>query len=1289
MNSLNLKLFLWIFVFLTFLFAQTIYVSENQGNELDLINISLPTEGVTTFPVTITNVTTNGEILSYNASLGNITSYSPPLGRVLISEVKRTVEINYSVEIVPNVLNVRFIRGATQTIRDQILSDITILQAEYYKEINLYIYEYESELTIEEIIEDVNAFSEVLYAIPSYDNLFSENDCDTECIPPSPYAADGCDFDPLFCDQWDLHHYAGETGSETLDIDCPEAWEITQGNAQTVIGINDSGVDYNHPDLIDNIWINPGEDANGNGQFENFSISTGGDVGNFTDEGCPGICGVDDDGDGMIDEDRNNCGMDGIDGNGESCEWDLDYVDDDDENGYIDDIAGWDFASDDNDPSPAEWAPGVFSSHGTKVAGVVAARGFNGSGISGVCPYCKIVPLKASKDYWSSSNVWKGIIYSANMNISIISSSLGGMTPLEPLEDALEYFELMNVLYIVAAGNRNVNIDDGNGSWPSNYNLDNIVSVTAVKYYGTQYGCYGPISVDIGAPTIVPTTSLNAGYDSFNGTSAAQPHVAGSAGLIHSLNPNLHYSEIKSILMDNITPLSVLENITVSGGLLNAYNSIQDVGVWISLSGQTSGNLTQDQNITIDLLFDLSGLVAGIYQSELIIQCSDPINPNIVIPIVIYSGYGCTDPNASNYDPDAIFDNGSCDYDITLSQGWNWISENDSNENMSVNNYLNSIGSNGIIIKNQTEFSIYVDEEIGWWGLLSEIENNTMYQIKMTTDDIIEFTGDPVDPSTPIPLSAGWQWVGYLSQVPMEINEALASLEPVLSTNDFIRNRIHSAYYDEAIGWFGFLTQLQPHEGYKIQMANAGTLIYPEEPQQIVERVVYGDPRGDVPLTPETETWSFNNHYYEFSGTITAQVYLNGILSVSDDDLLEVEFEGDIVGVTNSKYYPVAGQNVFMLTLFGNQANGDLYTFKYYDAETDTVYTLDEEIEFTSNMVTGTPLNPLVLHWYHRGCTDQTALNYNPEAVLDDNSCVYILGDVDDDGSITVIDLTLIVDIILEEITPTEYQLFAGDFKQDGTINILDVVEMVNYLLDRVDYYIPPGTVIVTKVIKQVGSPPFVMDVWMNNTTTVTGLQLEIILDPGYKALSVGNGTYSSNMAQAYKFNGDSTEVKMVYYGPTGEEMLPGNGLIANIGMKYVGTARGAHDPASGSIIGLIASNGGDEPLDSEVIEYEEFIRDVVGSEDQLLPTKYALHPAFPNPFNPITTISFDLPKDSNIVLKIYDINGSEVEELINSHITAGYQSIKWDATNYSSGVYIVRFEGGGIVESQKIVLLK
>jgi subtilisin family serine protease len=256
------------------------------------------------------------------------------------------------------------------------------------------------------------------------------NDPDVEYVEPNyrRYAT-AIPNDTFFSNLWGLSN-AGDT-----DIDGPEAWDITQGTSNIVVAVLDSGVDYNHPDLFNNMWTNSGEIA-GNG--------------------------VDDDG-----------------------------------NGKIDDIRGWDFVDDDNDPMDS-------NDHGTHVAGTVAAEGDNGIGVTGVSWSAQIMPLRFL-DAFGSGSVADGIDaidYAIENGADIINASYGSYTFSAAERDAISRARNAGILFVAAAGNDSWNNDSLTTHYPSSYDLDNIIAVAATEQNDNlaSFSNFGATSVDVAAP---------------------------------------------------------------------------------------------------------------------------------------------------------------------------------------------------------------------------------------------------------------------------------------------------------------------------------------------------------------------------------------------------------------------------------------------------------------------------------------------------------------------------------------------------------------------------------------------------------------------------------------------------------------------------------------------------------------------------------------------------------------------------------------------------------------------
>jgi uncharacterized repeat protein (TIGR01451 family) len=325
--------------------------------------------------------------------------------------------------------------------------------------------------------------------------------------------------DPRFGEMWGLKNTGqpatsgGNPGTPGIDIHAEQAWDITTGSKTVVVGVIDEGIDINHEDLTDNIWTNPGEVPNN---------------------------GVDDDA-----------------------------------NGYIDDVNGWDFAHNDNtvfdytEPAypPASNYSGDVEDHGTHVAGTIGAQGNNGKGVVGVNWQVSLMSLKfltgpdgigtsadllkaygyarSMRELWNSSGGIKGA------NIRVLNNSYGGGGFSQAELEAIRALGDAGILFVVAAGNDG-SYNDRFPTYPANYLSTNLISVAASTGAGVRaaFSNSGSGTVHMTAPGvhILSTTPRNT-YDFFSGTSMSTPHVAGGAALLCAAYPNIALSKLRSVIL--------------------------------------------------------------------------------------------------------------------------------------------------------------------------------------------------------------------------------------------------------------------------------------------------------------------------------------------------------------------------------------------------------------------------------------------------------------------------------------------------------------------------------------------------------------------------------------------------------------------------------------------------------------------------------------------------------------------------------------------------------------------
>lgn len=362
--------------------------------------------------------------------------------------------------------------------------------------------------------------------------------------------------DPSFAQLYGMHNTGQAGGAIDADIDAPEAWDRHTGNRTILIGVIDTGIDYLHPDLAANIWTNPGEIA-GNGI-------------------------------------------------------------DDDHNGFIDDIHGWDFAYDDNNPTDGHY-------HGTHVSGTIAAVGNDGVGVAGVMWTASLVALKFLSDTGSGSlsDAVDAVNYANAMGIRITSNSWGGGGFSQALMDAIA----AGGLFVAAAGNDGVD-NDLSPHYPSSYALDNVIAVAATDNRDAlaSFSCFGRTSVDLGAPGVnTYSTSPGGGYRTLSGTSMATPHVSGVAGLVWTSNPGLSPAQVKAAILSSTDPDPALNGRTVTGGRLNARKALDATGPnWLRATPNLPAALAPGSSAPVTVTIDPAGMVAGHWEGIVNIATDDP-----------------------------------------------------------------------------------------------------------------------------------------------------------------------------------------------------------------------------------------------------------------------------------------------------------------------------------------------------------------------------------------------------------------------------------------------------------------------------------------------------------------------------------------------------------------------------------------------------------------------------------------------------------------------------------------
>ncbi|MBN1447018.1 MAG: S8 family serine peptidase [Bacteroidetes bacterium] len=308
--------------------------------------------------------------------------------------------------------------------------------------------------------------------------------------------------DSAWSDQW---------GAQRVGM--ARAWDVTRGTTDIVIGVIDTGIDFDHEDLRTQHWINAEEDANGDGLFQPWP----------KDEFRNGISGD----------------LDGVDNDG---------------NGFVDDVVGYDFV---DQPQVSNAAGGDYfepdpvpydeMGHGSSVSGIIAAATDNIVGIAGVAPGCRIMTLRAfdARGVGAESDVARALAYAVAQGVRVVNMSFGDVVYSRVLRDVIRYAYARGVVLVASAGNS----QSSELHYPSAYDETISVSATASNDILAGFSNYGQ-SIDLAAPgSDILTTDTEGRYRRFYGTSAAAPFVAGAAALVLSRHPTFSPEEVRGILL--------------------------------------------------------------------------------------------------------------------------------------------------------------------------------------------------------------------------------------------------------------------------------------------------------------------------------------------------------------------------------------------------------------------------------------------------------------------------------------------------------------------------------------------------------------------------------------------------------------------------------------------------------------------------------------------------------------------------------------------------------------------
>ena len=467
-----------------------------------------------------------------------------------------------AVETVPGEVLVK-LKGSDKAALKSVMSNVgaTLARTVKLSYGDVHVLKLDQKSNIKSVVKSLASDPAVEYAEPNfvYRAIVPEKEVNLQSLM-APVMQFGAPNDPKFGQLWGLDNTGSNEPSRTqpglvgADVDAFKAWEITKGSRAVKIAVIDTGIDYRHPDLKDNMLVNEAE--------------------------LNGTEGVDDDG-----------------------------------NGFVDDIYGYDFAGKDGDPMDGH-------SHGTHCAGTIGATHDNGVGVAGVMSEVSFLAVKFLSDSGSGStaDAIAAIDYATLRGVDIMSNSWGGGGYSEALKEAIERASEAGILFTAAAGNSGSN-NDQSPHYPSNYDVANVISVAASTAQDdlASFSCYGRRTVHIAAPGHrILSTTKNGGYAVYSGTSMATPHVTGALGLLLAQEGRLPVAEVRERLMATSEPVGALRGRTINSGRLNAYNLLTNTrpernepkpGDWrsIPLDQVWESNHPYGHNVKLERTFNVPG----------------------------------------------------------------------------------------------------------------------------------------------------------------------------------------------------------------------------------------------------------------------------------------------------------------------------------------------------------------------------------------------------------------------------------------------------------------------------------------------------------------------------------------------------------------------------------------------------------------------------------------------------------------------------------------------------------
>jgi subtilisin family serine protease len=1110
--------------------------------------------------------------------------------------------------------------------------------------------------------------------------------------------------DPMYSQQYHLPQ-----------IRAPQAWNVQKGDSTVIIGIVDTGVDYEHEDLAANAWTNAAE--------------------------AKGLLGVDDDG-----------------------------------NGFVDDIFGWDFGDNDADPNERHSTNPDYG-HGTGCAGLACAVTNNGIGIAGVSWNCKFMTVKVFPDHNGystySANAYQGIIYAADNGADIISISWGGSSYSKWEQEVISYAYSKGAVIVCAAGNANSETD----CYPPSY--QHAISVAAVgpNDIKTSYSNYGPW-IDLCTPSAdgaswLLTTRPGNEYRYFGGTSSAAPIAAGVCGLIKSRHPDWNNDQIvRQVLLtaDNIYGLNPQYQNKLGHGRVNAYRALTepptitpDARLEIlacTLDDSTYGNndsvLDPGETICLHIIIQNCSIGNATAASFLLASASSDI-------VIIDGARGPAPFPAESFLP----------FDFSFR-----IADYASAQKMNLS--LTMTTDRGYFRQEKIDLTVgvmpilLVDYDLGYpnvepffFNILDE--QNLLYDywdaqllgfpstkilsrfpIVLISESSSDLPNEQARPALKDYLNGG----GHLFIGGQNISQLSVQVPEI---KEFLRDYFHLEYitYSENHGVVGLNNDPISHDlSFQVWQPGTGSWQFPEVIQPLTGAspvFTYSDGRicaakyaGDYKVVyfgfgleaVDSETDTPIGEASPIRTELLKRIinWLNFIVHKPLKDTEEIQSPQSITAKIKGNLPDLQSVTVYW-RLKGESDFKSVPMVKTEDAQyaaeipgTQTTATVEYYLQATYPRFNWyCPINaPDSIYAYYAGpdtvkpeITQVSSLpnrlsnrdSYPVSAIISDNlgidsSSVFVNFKV---GSRGVIDSVL--------LTATgELHHFSGELP-----TIFLPGDSVAYRVTVKDRSVAKNSCASPCQSFLVGYEDFENGLadWQLDSS---GWALSEICHRGKYSVSTSpSGVYAPNLdiSLTSKYGVDLSQTnKAVLTFWTAYFIEPNKdfGYIEisadsaatwqRLNATFTGT-QGSWKENSISLSNFtgpgftdvrirfrfISDSTQTKPLMGWFIDDIRIIPDVdvtsVALHEPIQPGHFGLRQNYPNPFNPSTTIEFALPTPALVTLKVYNLLGEKVATLIAEKRAAGHYSIVWDASGFSAGVYFCRMEAGEFVKVIKLALVK